>query len=297
MGVGVEPGPEAGRPAVRRRGAPRAGVARGDPAAPQDSPAPGGGRLPCDHGPTRPVRGEEARVSIQSQAVETGAVGAAATGGPAPPPRRAPRLLACLTCLALGAAAAQGVAGAAAAGAGATGGEAALGADACAAELAATTQAYARPARQAARFGAPLAAGERVALVGRSHDGWWAFAPGVAQAANVGPFRLRWYPPETALRIPDTPACRDLPVVAGPPAGVCFQMAQAAQTLRVAPSEDASVLSTLAPGDWVAIVGGNGAWLELDTAVGSITNKGHAYLPRAQANVNGPCEAALAPPP
>jgi hypothetical protein len=229
-------------------------------------------------------------VSIQSQAVETGTV------GPAPPTRLAARLLAWLTCLALGAAAAQGVAGAAA-GAGAAGGEADLGTDACAAELAATTQAYARPARQAARFGAPLAAGERVALVGRSHDGWWAFAPGVAQAANVGPFRLRWYPPETGLRMPDTPACRDLPVVAGPPAGVCFQMAQVALPLRVAPSEAASVLSILAPGDWVAIVGGNGAWLELDTSVGSTTNKGHAYLPRAQANVNGPCEAAFAPPP
>lgn len=235
-------------------------------------------------------------MSIQNQAVETGAVGAAATGGPAPPPRRTPRLLAWLTCLALGAAAAQGVSGPAAA-VGETGGEVALGADACAAELAATTQAYARPARQGARFGALLAAGERVALVGRSHDGWWAFAPGVAQAANVGPFRLRWYPPETRLRIPDTPACRDLPVVVGPPAGVCFQMAQAAHLLRVEPSEDASVLSTLAPGDWVAIVGGNGAWLELDTSVGSTTDKGHAYLPRAEANVNGPCEAALAPPP
>jgi hypothetical protein len=50
---------------------------------------------------------------------------------------------------------------------------------------------YSRLSSNAAVFGS-MASGFHVILEGRTADGWLGFDPGVAQAANIGIFRLRW---------------------------------------------------------------------------------------------------------
>ena len=55
---------------------------------------------------------------------------------------------------------------------------------------------YNRPNTASGEFGT-LAAGETAVMTGQTADGWLGFDPGVAQAANVGIFRLRWVAPDS----------------------------------------------------------------------------------------------------
>jgi hypothetical protein len=59
---------------------------------------------------------------------------------------------------------------------------------------------YERPHTTAAVFGA-MVEGYRVQPQARTADGWWGFDPGVAQAANVGVFRLRWVQETASVRL------------------------------------------------------------------------------------------------
>ncbi len=60
------------------------------------------------------------------------------------------------------------------------------------------SDAYFESSYKAERFGA-ASAGQTSMALARTADGWIGFDPGVAQAANVGRARLRWYAPGTQL--------------------------------------------------------------------------------------------------
>ncbi len=150
---------------------------------------------------------------------------------------------------------------------------------------------YERASTRARRFGS-VAPGDPVAIVGRNAAGWWAIAPGTAQAANVGPFRLRWLPPDTPLRLAGQ--CARLPRQASPAAGVCFEMAMGSVALRAAPDPSAQVVATLPAGGYLAVTGAEaGGWLRVDAGSGSATGSGTAYVSPQDVNVNGPCDAYL----
>ncbi len=134
--------------------------------------------------------------------------------------------------------------------------------------------------------------GDPVAVVARDARGWLAFSPGTAQAANVGPFRLRWLPPDAPVRLEG--ACSDLPVRVSPAAGVCFEMAMAATPVRSSPDPSAPLLVTLPADGYVAVTGRDpSGWLRVDAGSGSRPGSGAGWIPPEAVNVNGPCDAYL----
>jgi len=68
-----------------------------------------------------------------------------------------------------------------------------------------------------------LPAGDRERVAAMMADGWIGFAPGVAQAANVGLFSLHWVQKGDTIKLEG--ACSNLPVVANLPPTACLQSA------------------------------------------------------------------------
>ncbi len=146
--------------------------------------------------------------------------------------------------------------------------------------------AYTRPSVQATKFG-ELSAGERVPVAGTT-DGWIGFEPGVAQAANVGPFRLRWVQKSDAIKLEG--ACNSLPVVASLPPTACFQMFMEATPILGAARVGAAIVANAKAGDYAQAIAASDQWLELDLNVGSLKQNQKGWIPRAEANFNGPCD-------
>ncbi len=146
--------------------------------------------------------------------------------------------------------------------------------------------AYSRPSLQAAKF-AELSAGERVP-VGGTTDGWIGFDPGVAQAANVGPFRLRWVQKTDAIKLEG--ACGSVPVVASLPPTACFQMFMEATPILDAARAGAATVANAKVGDYAQAIAASDQWLQLDLSVGSLKQDRQGWIPRGASNVNGPCD-------
>lgn len=161
----------------------------------------------------------------------------------------------------------------------------------CTAWAHASVTAYQRAGEGARVFGT-VTPGDPVAVVARNADGWLAFSPGTAQAANVGPFRLRWLPPDAPVRLDGS--CSALPVRASPKPGVCFEMAMVATPVRAAPDRSAAVVITLPADGYVAVVGSNpSGWLRVDAGSGSSLAAGAGWISPQAVNVNGPCGTYL----
>jgi hypothetical protein len=164
----------------------------------------------------------------------------------------------------------------------------------CALVVSKEITAYTRPSWQATVFG-QLPAGERAPVSAATADGWLGFDPGVAQAANVGPFRLRWVPKSDALKLEG--ACGNLPVIEGPPAGVCFQMFMEDAPIYAEPSASSAVVATARAEDYAQVIGASDKWLHLDLSVGSMKRNAKGWIERSKANFNGPCEVVASSPP
>jgi len=158
----------------------------------------------------------------------------------------------------------------------------------CVGVASATTNIYQRPFPDADLFGV-LAAGERIQPSAVTADGWIGFDPGVAQAANVGVFRLRWIQPGETVGFNGD--CSTLLVVEGPPIGVCFLMAMEQITVYAAPDSTSGEVAVLQPEDYAAVVGRNESWLLLDFNTSSLGLGLQGWVGSEFANLNGPCEA------
>jgi hypothetical protein len=120
-------------------------------------------------------------------------------------------------------------------------------------------------------------------------DGWLGFDPAYAQAANLGPFHLRWVPPDTEGITGD---CAGLPVIWGPPAGICFEMPFTDVQVRTLPDPSAPVAAVLhREVDFAAIVGrtADGDWLKVDLGPGNTGFTVVGWMDANLSNVNGPC--------
>jgi hypothetical protein len=148
--------------------------------------------------------------------------------------------------------------------------------------------AYQRPSVEAPVFGV-LSKGESTVITGKTTDGWFAFDPGIAQAANVGPFRYRWFENGEAVRLEGD--CSELPIVVGPATGVCFAMAGHDVPIRAQPDATAAIVATMRYGDYTEVVGRLGEWLEVDVRVGSLQGEGLGWLLSDDVDFNGPCDA------
>jgi hypothetical protein len=150
--------------------------------------------------------------------------------------------------------------------------------------------AYQRPSHAAAVFGT-LAAGEQVRVVGRTADGWLGFTPDVAQAANIGVFRLRWIERGANVRLAG--GCDAVPVVPwAPPPDGCFLMPMAETPVYAAPATTAAVLATLKVGEFAVVTGqtADRQWVRVDLGVGNTRLSGVGWVEQKHWNFNGPCD-------
>lgn len=81
---------------------------------------------------------------------------------------------------------------------------------------------YQRPAEESEIFGY-LNSGDTIIALARSDNGWIGFDPGIAQAANIGVFRLRWVDMDGSISFVNG-VYQDLPLVWTPKPGKCYNM-------------------------------------------------------------------------
>lgn len=119
-------------------------------------------------------------------------------------------------------------------------------------------------------------------------DGWIGFDPAYAQAANIGVFHHRWVQESSELTLEGD--CADIPIVVGPPPGVCFTMPMGDVPIYVDPDTSTSVLITLHIYDYVKVEGKTADnWFEVDLGVGNVEMEGNGWMEGLHVNFNGPC--------
>jgi hypothetical protein len=147
---------------------------------------------------------------------------------------------------------------------------------------------YQRPSSQARVFGT-MTPGVRVLGEGRTADGWFGFDPGVAQAANVGVFRLRWVDGSSGVRLEGD--CDALPELVGPPPGICFSMPMDEVQVYAAPDLSSEVMATMVAGHYAAVTGrAADGWARVDLSVGNTGLNVTGWIEGGTLNLNGPCE-------
>ncbi len=148
---------------------------------------------------------------------------------------------------------------------------------------------YERPSLSADEFGT-LSPGMPVTLGGRTADGWLGFDPGVAQAANIGVFRLRWIPPEMELTLSGD--CASVPVEPWvPEPGVCYQMSMGPVDVFPAPDPSVAAAAMLNVGDFAAVDGRVASGWFLVNGLRANTPDVFGFIKDTDANLNGPCES------
>ena len=150
---------------------------------------------------------------------------------------------------------------------------------------------YYRPDLESELF-ETMPSGMPVYVFAESVNGWIGFDPGIPQAANVGPFRLRWVQKTGEFSLQGD--CDALPVIEPPPAGVCFTMAMTEFPVYETPSIDADVLMMLESDDFVAVTSQpTQNWYEVDLSTGSLDVEVIGWIESQWINLNGPCTSIL----
>jgi hypothetical protein len=145
---------------------------------------------------------------------------------------------------------------------------------------------YQFPSTSAAVFGY-LAAGDEVLPTHRTANGFYGFDPGVAQAGNVGVFRLRWF--LKTSYIPSTGNCGGLPVVLGPMAEICYVVLNADTPLYASDDSSSAVIGNLSEGDHVMQLSSGTSWVNVDLNVGSEQLDLTGWVPRNLVIYQGAC--------
>jgi hypothetical protein len=148
---------------------------------------------------------------------------------------------------------------------------------------------YNRPTAAAEEF-STMPAGFETPVGGVTADGWYGFDPGVAQAANIGVFRLRWVDGSSGVTLSGD--CSAVPEMVGPAAGVCFTMPMGDVPVYTVPDATSALITTLTTGDYAAVLGRTaGGWAQIDLGPGNTGLTGTGWIEAATLNMNGPCEA------
>lgn len=150
---------------------------------------------------------------------------------------------------------------------------------------------YDRPSTSASVFGT-IDPSESVVLGGRTADGWLGFDPGVAQAPNVGPFRLRWIAPSTAVTL--SGSCAALPTVASVPPHTCFIMAQTDILIRQTAQGTSPAIARMHFGDYIEATGRTGkgpdVWIRVSSPAGTLPAGTSGWISLTDVNFNGDCD-------
>jgi hypothetical protein len=134
-----------------------------------------------------------------------------------------------------------------------------------------------------------LSSGMSVPASARTPNGWIGFDPGVAQAANVDVFRLRWVDPDAPFTL--TGNCSSLPVVIGPPPFVCFDMAMGDSQIYSEADSASTIVATLHAQEYAAVLARTpGNWYRIDLGFGNAISDEAGWIQGSQINFNGHCD-------
>ncbi len=150
---------------------------------------------------------------------------------------------------------------------------------------------FAYPSDEAEPWGT-LPGGTEVEILAFTPDRtWMGFEPGVAQACNVGPFRLRWVPvTQSSWSEGD---CEGVPVIQPPPPDLCF-VGGARATVYAEPSTEAQVVGVMQWQEYAAVIGrGPGDWLKVNLNVGKCALQGEGWVSLSETCFigYGPCDS------
>jgi len=164
------------------------------------------------------------------------------------------------------------------------------GSGACSATATAAFDVYTRPSLLADVFGTFSPDFPPVTIGGRTADGWLGFDPGVAQAANIGVFRLRWIAPGSPATLSGD--CASIPIDPWVPApGVCYQMSMGPVEVHSAADPASAVSHTLDVGEFVAVTGRTPTgWLFVNGADGNVPGV-IGFIAEMEMNASGPCDS------
>jgi len=148
---------------------------------------------------------------------------------------------------------------------------------------------YTRPSREAVVFGT-MSPKMNTIVEGRTADGWLGFDPGVAQAANIGIFRLRWVKENDGIRLEG--ACEELPILISLPARICFTMPMEVVSVYAEPDISGEVIVQMDVGDYAAVIGKNNQdWARVDLATGNLALDRQGWVQGNTLNLNGECDS------
>ena len=134
-------------------------------------------------------------------------------------------------------------------------------------------------------FMSSLAPGDQVVISGRTDDGWFGFDPGVAQAANIGSFRLRWIAADERYVTDGELSC--VPVVWGPKAGITYAMIYETSPLYSEPDSLSAVVDSVPSSCAAAIISRTEDWYLLDLREGSLGLDIEGWIESMDVSVSG----------
>src|SRR3972149_5739717 len=138
---------------------------------------------------------------------------------------------------------------------------------ACTLETVGATVLYDRPSVEAQVF-SEVGAEFSAVVGGRTADGWVGFDPAMAQAANVGVFRLRWAHFDEVSLSGDWVGVPQLGWLPEPI--LCYFMPMESVNVYSGADIDASVVATLQVEDFASISGySNNGWAQIDLGAGN----------------------------
>lgn len=144
---------------------------------------------------------------------------------------------------------------------------------------------YERPSTEAQIF-SEVGAGETAIVIGRTADGWVGFDPGVAQAANIGVFRMRWaFFDDVSL----TGNCVGVPELTWVPApDLCYWQPMASANVYTTTNTSSTILATLEPEQYASVSGfTTDGWAQVDLGAGNTGFTGTGWVQPADINLNG----------
>ena len=146
---------------------------------------------------------------------------------------------------------------------------------------------YQRASAAADEFGM-FPSGETFQASAKTADGFYGFEPDIAQAGNVGLFRLRW-----VLRTNDvttSAGCAGIPTVVAPIAGICYDMMIEDTPIYSSPDTTSAVVATMHAKDYAMVIAHNPGWYTLDLNVASPSINSLGYLEETKlGGFSGPC--------
>jgi hypothetical protein len=146
---------------------------------------------------------------------------------------------------------------------------------------------YERPSAASDEFGM-LTSSDTIHPTAKTADGFYGFTPNIAQAGNVGLFRLRWVLKTVDLTA--TAGCANLPTVVAPIAGICYAMMMGDTPIYSSPDTTSAQVTTMHLNDYAMVTARNTGWLTLDLNVASPSMNKLGYLEESQlGGLNGPC--------